>query len=876
MATSERMWAEALFTGQSHVLEQIATGAPLPEVLEEIARRIEAQAPDSLCSILLLDDARQRLWVAAAPSLPVAYNRSIDGAPIGAKAGSCGTAAYRGETVIVADIATDPLWAEFRHLALPHGLRACWSSPILSSQGAVLGTFALYYRIPRGPTANEAQSVTRWAHLVGLAIEREQNERRLRERAEEIQALLETLPVGVLIAHDPEARKITGNRVAQGMLRVPAGANVSKSAPPTERTGSYEVFRGGRQLSPHELPVQRAARGERVWQEELLLLFEDGSVRHELVSAAPLFDARGHLRGAVAAMLDMTERKLAAEALYAEKVRAQVTLASIADAVIATDATGTVEYLNPVAEALTGWPLQEAVGRPLPEVFAIVNEYTREVAPDPVTRCLAEGQAVRQADHDVLTGRHGIEYAIEGLASPIRDPLGRVLGVVLVFHDVTEQRRLTSQISYQATHDMLTGLVNRHEFELRLARAIDSTHADHGEHVLCYLDLDQFKVVNDTCGHIAGDQLLRQLAAVLSARIRQRDTLARLGGDEFGLLLEHCSLEQGKRIADALRVAVEEFRFVWEDRSFRLGVSIGLVPIDAAVGNQAAVLQAADSACYVAKDGGRNRVHVHDAQDEDLARRQGEMQWIGRIQEALEENRFRLYAQQIFPVCADGTSTVHCELLLRLVDDSGGMLLPGAFMPAAERYHLAPRIDRWVVDQAFQWLAGNPRWLSRLKLCAINLSGQSLCDPLLQAEVLRQLDAWSLPAGKICFEVTETAAIANLTDAIRFIKALRARGCRFALDDFGSGHSSFAYLKNLPVEYLKIDGVFVKDIAEDPIDLAVVRSINEIGQLMGKQTIAEYVENDAILERLREVGVDYAQGYGLGLPQPLEDLLAEP
>jgi diguanylate cyclase (GGDEF)-like protein/PAS domain S-box-containing protein len=588
-----------------------------------------------------------------------------------------------------------------------------------------------------------------------------------------------------------------------------------------------------------------------------------------------LLDGDGRVRGAVAVSIDITDRKRAEQALYDEKERAQVTLASIGDAVIRTGSDGRVEYMNPVAETLTGWTQAEAVGLALPEVFDIVDQHTGAQVANPVVSCLECGQVTQMAEDVVLIGRHGVRHAIENSAAPIRDRAKKILGVVLVFHDVTEQRRLSNQISYQATHDMLTGLVNRHEFELRVDRAIASAQANSSQHVLCYMDLDQFKVVNDTCGHVAGDQLLRQLASVLGGRVRARDTLARLGGDEFGLLLEHCLLEQGQRVANALREAVDEFRFVWAGRSFRIGVSIGLVSIDRNIGDQAAVLQAADSACYVAKDAGRNRVHTYDQHDAELARRHGEMQWIARIQQALDEELFRLHAQAIVPLCAPVTAGIYCELLVRMAENAGTLVMPGSFMPAAERYHLAAHIDRWVVDQAFRWLDDNPRRLARLALCTINLSAQSLSDEQFLNNILSQFDRLQLPSSKICFEITETAAIGNLSDAIHFITRLKARGCRFALDDFGSGLSSFAYLKSLAVDFLKIDGVFVKDVVDDPVDFAMVRSINEIGQLLGKQTIAEHVENPAIIERLRDVGVDYVQGYGVGMPQPLEYLLGE-
>jgi diguanylate cyclase (GGDEF)-like protein len=504
----------------------------------------------------------------------------------------------------------------------------------------------------------------------------------------------------------------------------------------------------------------------------------------------------------------------------------------------------------------------------------MINETTGEPVTDPVTRCLASNQAISREDYTTLINRHDHQYAVEVSAAPIHDRNRRILGAVLVFHDVTEQRRLTREISYQASHDMLTGLLNRREFERRLQRVIDTTQDEYSHHVLCYLDLDQFKMVNDTSGHAAGDELLRQVTGLFRKNRRQRDTLARLGGDEFGLLFEHCSLEQAQLTAEKLRLELEEFLFVWENQSFRVSVSIGLVPVNAVSGNLDEILQTADSACYVAKKAGRNRVQIYSAEgDLAVARHHGELRWISRINDALAEDRFTLFVQRIVPLASKPEGTAqkqYCELLLRLIDSGGQMIEPDIFMPVAERYQLCSRIDRWVIDHAFHWLAGHPQYLQQLELCAINLSGHSLSDQTFQDHVLAQLDAFALPGARICFEITETAAIANLTHATRFIKTLRTRGCRFSLDDFGSGLSSFAYLKNLPVDFLKIDGLFVKDIADDPIDRAMVRSINEIAQLMGKQTIAEYVENTTILQHLRELGIDYAQGFGIDQPQPLE------
>jgi diguanylate cyclase (GGDEF)-like protein/PAS domain S-box-containing protein len=566
------------------------------------------------------------------------------------------------------------------------------------------------------------------------------------------------------------------------------------------------------------------------------------------------------------------ERYQAQEALFQEKERAKLILHSIGDCVITTDVKGRIEYMNPAAERLIGWVFEQAQGRALETVVHIVDGQRREQLPGIITRCQYEGHTAGQGDQYTLIRRDGQEFSVQDSAGPILDRMGQVSGVVLTLSDNTEMRRMVQQMSYQASHDALTDLVNRREFEQRLQRVLGAVRTEYTEHALCYLDLDQFKVVNDSCGHVAGDELLRQVANLLQAQVRKRDTLARLGGDEFGILMEHCSLEQATRVAEALRLAIQEFRFLWQGERFILGVSIGLVPITAASETVTTVLRAADTACYAAKDQGRNRIHLSREGDEELVRRYGEMQWMTRIPWALEGNHFQLYFQRIAQLSDVENSRGHYELLLRIKLEDGRIVLPGAFLPAAERYNLATKIDCWVIRTALNWLAHHPAHLENLYLCAINLSGHSLGKDEFLGFVSRQLDETGIPPQKICFEITETAAIANLTQAIQFIEALSSAGCRFALDDFGSGLSSFSYLKNLPVDFLKIDGGFVKGMVDDPVDLAMVASINEIGKVMGKKTIAEFAENEAILARLQDIGVDYAQGYAINRPQPIEEM----
>jgi diguanylate cyclase (GGDEF)-like protein/PAS domain S-box-containing protein len=456
----------------------------------------------------------------------------------------------------------------------------------------------------------------------------------------------------------------------------------------------------------------------------------------------------------------------------------------------------------------------------------------------------------------------------------LQNGAGRSERMIGISMDISERMLSDERMRYLATHDPLTGLVNRREFENRLQIALKRARNRNNQYAVLYLDLDQFKLVNDTSGHFAGDELLRQFSALFGSRVRETDTLARLGGDEFGVLLENCPLENARKVAEELRQTVTDFRFAWREKVFIVGVSIGLVPITDNSLNMEQVLSVADAACFVAKDKGRNRVHVHQADDSAQAQRQGEMEWVSRIHQALRESQLRLYFQPIVPV-AGAESGQHYELLLRMLADDNVLIPPMAFIPAAERYGMMPSIDRWVIQTAFQAIDRYQRrgQLKDLQTCAINISATSLNDELFLDFMREQFVVYNVSPLSICFEVTETATIANLVQARHFIKELKILGCRFALDDFGSGMSSFTYLKNLEVDYLKIDGSFIRDMARDPIDRAMVQAINDIGHVMGIKTIAEFVENENMLDHLRAIGVDYAQGYGIAKPAPLEELV---
>ncbi len=450
---------------------------------------------------------------------------------------------------------------------------------------------------------------------------------------------------------------------------------------------------------------------------------------------------------------------------------------------------------------------------------------------------------------------------------------GAEILILVTCEDINDTYKLSEMLAFQAQHDDLTGLANRKALEQRLAQVIDSAHTESTEHALAVIDLDQFKLINDACGYDAGDELLRQITERLRAPLRKRDTLARIGGDEFAVLLEDCPVANAYAASESLRRAVESCDFKWEGRGYGLTASVGIVAINRDCESSGSALSMADTACYAAKDSGGNCVHTYESDNAPVILRRGEMRWANRINEALDENRFALSYQTIAPLSDSGEHGAHYEILVSMLDANGAVVMPGEFLPAAERYKLTDKLDRWIIGHVFDWLAARPQQVDAIGLCSINLSGQSIGNEQALNFLFEQLERGVIAPHKICFEITETAAIADLVQATRFIEQLKEHGCQFALDDFGSGFSSLAYLKQLPVDYLKIDGAFVRDMVSDSIDCAMVRSINEIGHVMGKKTIAEFVENAAILALLRTVGVDFAQGFEIGRPAPLDDII---
>ncbi|MDJ0730939.1 MAG: EAL domain-containing protein [Crocosphaera sp.] len=579
----------------------------------------------------------------------------------------------------------------------------------------------------------------------------------------------------------------------------------------------------------------------------------------------PIKDNDGNIVGILGTIENITERKLIERELFEEKELAKVTLNSIGEAVITTNSQGIIQDFNPIAQQLTGWTFQEAINQPIYNIFNLMDKAGNTLE-NPIYTLLQSHQNQRERMSGILQAKNEEEYEIDLVITPIRGNNYQIFGAVLIFRDITQASQLAHQLSWEASHDALTGLVNRRELEKQLNLALESFKTENIEYILCYLDLDQFKIINDTCGHIAGDELLKQVTYLLRTRVRSSDILARLGGDEFALLLRGCSLEKAETIADSLRQLIKDFRFTWDQQVLSIGVSIGIVAINQETQTITSILNAADAACYAAKERGRNYVYVYQSSDSEVTKQIGQSQWIVRLNNALTDNLFRLYSQKIISI--QSPEKIHYEVLLRLLDESGNLISPLVFIPAAERYNLMTEIDQWVISNFLKSYSESEQTqfnnLYTINLSAISLKNDQLCD-----FIEEQLSYYNINPQHLCFEITETTAITNLTQAVQLIEAIKQLGCYFALDDFGSGMSSLSYLKNLPVDYLKIDGSFVKNLAKSTVNYGLVDCFHRIGHVMNMETIAECVEDQAILEILGEIGVDYAQGYGIERPIPL-------
>jgi diguanylate cyclase (GGDEF)-like protein/PAS domain S-box-containing protein len=669
---------------------------------------------------------------------------------------------------------------------------------------------------------------------------------------------------------------IVNGEIAQGDIRWSAkGAEILGLPPQTELQpfAAFLTMLHDADRDPTLRTMQDAVDTASQYQVAYRAFRTDGAMRWLRAHAKVLCDEQGRPNRTLGLIWDVTDRVEQAR-LTAERERmASVTLDSIGDGVITTDQFGATRYINRAGEQLTGWPRQLAAGQNIESVLPLVDETGTELE-HAVYKCLLKQEAVGLSSHTQLVTRDGRHIPVEDTAAPIRLDDGELLGAVVVFRDVTHQRALSSQLSWHASHDVLTGLYNRREFEQQVARALQGSKQDDYTHALLFIDLDRFKLVNDTAGHAAGDALLQVLANLLQQKMRESDVLARLGGDELGVLLTHCRMDQGRIIAEETRQLIKDFRFVWDDHSFEIGASIGMVEISSDSKSVSDLLVAADEACYIAKDEGRNRIHVHSESDATLVRRHSEMMWVPRLTEALQHNRFTLHAMPIASL--QGPAESHDEVLLRLADDGDKIILPGRFIPAAERYHMMPMLDRWVIRAVCEVIArrndgGNGGGASGEPppLLSVNLSGPSMSDDTLHQFVTEQFAMHGVDPRRICFEITETAAIGNLPKAQNLMARLKAIGCRFSLDDFGSGLSSFGYLKSLPVDFLKIDGSFIRDIAVNPVHRAMVEAIHKVGQVIGVKTIAEFVEDAATLDVVNNIGINFAQGHAVGRERPL-------
>jgi diguanylate cyclase (GGDEF)-like protein/PAS domain S-box-containing protein len=855
---TERKRAERISAGERAVLEKIAESAPIATALESIVDMVESVCVNQLCSISVLGPDNRTFEYIISPNMPDRLRAVLDGSVIDIRNGSCAAAVYLGRQVLVADLEGDPFWQSRRDAALDSGVRATSSMPIKAGSGKVLGALGIYRRETGLPGRGELQLLADAAQLAGIAIERRAADAALRSSEAKFRQLFENAMEGVyqssrdgrLLSVNPAFVRMLGYSSAEELYALPSASMCYWY--PADRADF----------------VRRLDSEGKIRNAEFRLRRRDGQQIVVLESSHAMRDDTGHIIGYEGTVADITERKQAEQAVFAEKERAQVTLQSIGDAVISTDAAGNIDYLNPVAGQLTGWAVDEARGRPIGDVLSIVNEGSRAALENPLLVALRTGEQVGPGEQSVLTSRNGQTIAIQDSASPIRDRVGKIIGAVIVFHDVTKERRLKRALAYQASHDALTGLINRREFDNRLHEAVQAARRDGARYALLYIDLDQFKLVNDTCGHPAGDRLIRDITGLLQTRVRASDTIARLGGDEFGVLLEGCSLEQAGVIAESVRQAVRDYRFVWGSASHSVGASIGVVEIGPETESAANALSAADIACYSAKDQGRNRIHLYDGGGS--ATRHREMHWVAQVTRAVDEGRLELCFQAIRPIGEARVSQPFSELTVRLRDDSGVIVPPTQFIPAAERYNVMSMIDRWVVQRAVDLLRQHRR---AAPLLAVNLSGTSLNDQGFLEFVLGRIDDDDIARG-LCFEITETAAVANLQNATYFMQELRARGCRFSLDDFGSGLSSFRYLKTLPVDFLKIDGDFIANVAQDAVDRSMVEAISQVGRTLGIATVAERVESAAVLAELGKIGINFAQGFFLAQPIPVTEFAA--
>lgn len=691
-----------------------------------------------------------------------------------------------------------------------------------------------------------------------------------------LEAVLEQMPVGVTLAERPGGKLIYANQAASQILGHPIHLAADGVGVLTgdRQTGSGALHLDLRPYQQEESPLLRAARdGERVNNEEMLYQRCDDRIINLSVHAAPVALDDNQTDLAVAMFYDISAAKETQAALAQEQEFARVTLDAMGDGVITTDCQGRIERMNPAAERLTGWSRPSARGTPIVDVVRLCQEDATTRVQLPVGACLAQNRQTHAQSLFLLEHSADESTPVTYNLAPIHDLAGDVIGSVTIIHDASLQWRLLQEAAYEAQHDALTDLVNRREFDRRLRLALKRVRAGDEPAALLYLDLDHFKIINDSCGHTAGDALLIELAALLKEHIREQDTLARLGGDEFAIILNDCQLNNALEIANSLRETVKEFVFHWGKQSFHIGVSIGLMEISDSIASVQALLQQVDEACYRAKESGRNRVHMATPPGPGTKPARPRTNWAALVEDALQTDRLQLVGQPIVPLKTTGDQRAGLEFLVRLQGPDDRITRPAAFMPAAERHNLMPALDYWVVKQALAWLDSRGSAVEKYHFYTIKISASTLSDQAALTRLLDLLSGAGVAPARLCFEITELAGTRNLREAAKFVSRLKELGYSVALEDVGGGNASFRHLKKLPVDYLKIDGSFIELMQANSSDLALVRSINEVGHILGKKTIAKRVDSQEKVDQLRSIGVDYAQGYYTGPPVELETLM---
>jgi diguanylate cyclase (GGDEF)-like protein/PAS domain S-box-containing protein len=704
---------------------------------------------------------------------------------------------------------------------------------------------------------NKAGGLSRLGSAVNKLLENlEQRGARLLDREQMFQRLVETVHDAVLVHRD---RILFANSRFLALLNLSAADVVGRPLTDFVAPEYAELVASN---------LRRRLQGEPAPERyEVELIGAQAQVTRVELSST-VIDSAGETALLLTALEMLPDSSLAP---VASRPRAMATLDAMGESVITVDAEGRIDYINHAAEVLLSQRFDQVMGKAFSEVALLVDETDRRSLGDPVRKALTTGGRVTMGRRAVLVPSNaGPERSVEISVTPLRVEGKNIMGLVLVLHDTSELRGLTRQMTYQATHDALTGLVNRREFERRLQEAMDSAQTENLAHALCYLDLDRFKVVNDTCGHTAGDNMLREVASLIKEAVRDSDTVGRLGGDEFALLLVGCPLEKARQIADDVVRSVNDYRFVWKDKIFSIGVSIGLLEIGQGSGAIEDIMNSADSACYVAKKQGGLHVHVYSAREEASARHSGEIHWLQKLQGALRDNKFELYYQPIVHARAGGLRGPAIEVFVRLERENGQPSAPPAeFIRAAERYRLMPHVDRWVVQTVLSALGRGGLKLPVGRSVAINIAGQTLGDSDFLEFVVDCFDHTGATPGDICFEVTESSVVANLDHAHRFIAVLHGMGCEFALDDFGSGLSSFSTLRTLPMDYLKIDGSFINNLAGDAVNQAMVTAMIELSRSLNFRVVAEQVEDQQSLDTVTGMGIDFVQGFVIARPQPL-------